>query len=353
MTAVTLSGLTKSYPGATRPAVDRLDLALTSGKIHALLGPSGCGKTSTLKLIAGLLRPTSGDIRFDGTSVLAVPAERRGAVLMFQNHLLFPYMSVGENVGYALKVRHESRAVIASRVDEMLELVKLPGLANRRPRELSGGQQQRVALARALIVRPRVLLLDEPLSNLDADLRDDMRALIRAVQAQLAVTTVFVTHDQQEAVVMADTIALMSGGVLLQTAAPDVFYDSPASVEVARFFGNTNLLPGTCADGRIATPLGTFRAPRSTVTTGPAVLTIRPESIKFSATGQPPGANELGGQVLSHIYAGTHARYRIAAGDFHFDVITDAEAARIYRDGDPVRLRFPPEKIWLLPPHSG
>ncbi|MGB1289372.1 MAG: ABC transporter ATP-binding protein, partial [Aggregatilineales bacterium] len=209
MTHVILDKIQKIYPGATIPAVDDFSLDIPSGRLVAFLGPSGCGKTTTLKMIAGLINPTAGRITFDGDDILPIPSEKRGAVMVFQNYLLFPYMSVGDNVGFGLKMRGVDKKTIQKKVQQMLELVKLPDIAKRRPAQLSGGQQQRVALARALITEPRVLLLDEPLSNLDAHLRDEMRELILMIQRDLKVTTVFVTHDQEEAVMLADRIALM------------------------------------------------------------------------------------------------------------------------------------------------
>ncbi|SVA92633.1 uncharacterized protein METZ01_LOCUS145487, partial [marine metagenome] len=203
-----LSNLSQHYPNTEQPALDRLNLDIESGQLNALLGPSGCGKTTAMKMIAGILMPTGGDILFDGDSVLSTPAERRGAVMVFQNYLLFPYMSVGDNVGFGLKMARVDKSTIKKKVLEMLELVQLPGVEDRKPSQLSGGQQQRIALARALIVEPKILLLDEPLSNLDAHLRDEMRELIRGIQRKMGITTVFVTHDQEEAVMLADKIAL-------------------------------------------------------------------------------------------------------------------------------------------------
>ena len=208
MTHVQINNLYKVFPGMDIPAVNDLSLDIPTGKLVAFLGPSGCGKTTTLKMIAGLLTPTSGSIQFDDRDVLSIPAERRGAVMVFQNYLLFPYMSVGDNVGFGLKMRGIDKSTTQKRVAEMLALVKLPDIANRRPSQLSGGQQQRVALARALITEPKVLLLDEPLSNLDAHLRDEMRELIVSIQRELGITSIFVTHDQEEAVLLADDIAL-------------------------------------------------------------------------------------------------------------------------------------------------
>lgn len=233
MTQVRISNLTKVYPGATVPSVKNLDLEIESGELTALLGPSGCGKTTTMKMIAGLLCPTYGDITFDGQSILSLKPEDRGVVMVFQNYLLFPYMSVADNIGFGLRMRKMPKSEIKPRVDEMLELMKLPDLGDRRPSELSGGQQQRVALARALIIRPKVLLLDEPLSNLDAHLRLEMRDLIRSLQQEFGITTIFVTHDQEEAVVLADKVALILDGELRQYDKADVFYKRPADEQVA------------------------------------------------------------------------------------------------------------------------
>ena len=260
MTQVTLSGLTKIFDQKSPPAVDNLDLEIESGKLTALLGPSGCGKTTTMKMIAGLLRPTAGDILFDGDSILSIKPEERGAVMVFQNYLLFPYMNIADNIGFGLKMRKVNKKEIRSRVEDMLDLVQLPGFEDRKPNQLSGGQQQRIALARALIVQPNVLLLDEPLSNLDAHLRDEMRVLIRRIQTEMGITTVFVTHDQEEAVVLADKVALLFDGRLQQFDAPDSFYDTPNTVDIATFFGGTNFIPGYYLDGTITTDIGVSSA---------------------------------------------------------------------------------------------
>ena len=214
MTTVVLKDLSRHFADVV--AVNKMNLEVQSGELVAFLGPSGCGKTTTLRMITGLLVPTEGDIRFDGKSVLTVPTEKRGAVMVFQKHLLFPTMNVGQNVGFGLRMRGVPKAEREARVREMLALVKLPGFEKRQAHELSGGQQQRVALARGLIIEPNVLLLDEPLANLDANLRLEMRELIRSIQQKLKITTIFVTHDQEEAVMLADRIALMFDGVLQQ-----------------------------------------------------------------------------------------------------------------------------------------
>ena len=347
MTHLVLSELSQTYSNTNKPALDRLNLDIESGQLNALLGPSGCGKTTAMKMIAGILTPTSGDILFDGKSVLPIPAERRGAVMVFQNYLLFPYMTVGDNVGFGLKMARVDKKIIEKKVLEMLELVQLPGVQNRKPSQLSGGQQQRIALARALIVEPKVLLLDEPLSNLDAHLRDEMRELIRDIQEKMGITTVFVTHDQEEAVMLADKIALIFDGVLQQYDIPEVFYNQPGSLRAAKFFGGVNFVEGSYASGEITTNIGKFEAPRSSNKGGAGVLSIRPEDIEFGVPEK--GANTVSGSVKSHVYVGTYTKYKIKCQDHEFEVIADASSKNSYPDNSNVNLRFPAEKIWVLP----
>ncbi|MFK7805771.1 MAG: ABC transporter ATP-binding protein [Anaerolineae bacterium] len=347
MTQVSISHLNKIYPGATVKAVDDLNLDIESGGLHALLGPSGCGKTTTMKMIAGLLTPTSGDILFNGVSQTPIPPEKRGAVMVFQNYLLFPYMSVGENVGFGLKMRGVDKATIKKKVAEMLELVQLPGVEDRRPKQLSGGQQQRIALARALIVQPNVLLLDEPLSNLDAHLRDEMRELIRGIQKDTKVTMVFVTHDQEEAVILADKIALIFDGVLRQNDTPDKFYEQPATERIARFFGGLNFLPGKLDGGRFDSSVGQFAVPQGVLNSGDALMSIRPESIEMGAADD--ASNIAKGHITSHVYMGTHTRYKVMVKEQLFQVVADPQSIRTFKEGDEVNLRFAPEKVWALP----
>ena len=347
MTHVSLVGLTKIFDDSFA-AVDALNLEIESGNLTALLGPSGCGKTTTMKMIAGLLRPTAGEIYFDNNLILNIAPEKRGAVMVFQNYLLFPYMSVGDNIGFGLKMRRQPRKEIQRRVAEMLELVQLPGIEKRKPSQLSGGQQQRVALARALIVEPNVLLLDEPLSNLDAHLRDEMRELVRNIQRELKITTIFVTHDQEEAVVLADKIALMFDGVLQQYAPPAAFFETPASVAIARFFGGLNFIPGSYENSTFACPCGAFQAPRSGVNAGAATLSIRPESIQLGGQGH----NDVEGVIRSHVYVGRYARFQIDIGDIQIEAVTEPSQVQNHHDGSTVTLHFPPEKIWVLPPEG-
>jgi ABC-type Fe3+/spermidine/putrescine transport system ATPase subunit len=353
MTDVSLQHISKSYDGKTAVVKD-FDLTIPSGQITALLGPSGCGKTTLLKMIAGLLEPTDGDVLFNGRSVLPIPAEKRNAVMVFQNHLLFPYMTVEENVGFGLRMRGEKQADIVDRVSEMLALVKLPGYEKRKPKELSGGQQQRVALARALIVEPGVLLLDEPLSNLDAHLRDEMRELIIGIQRKLGITTVMVTHDQEEAVILATHIAMIFEGELQQFASPVDFYERPLSERVARFFGGVNFLRGEKQGNKVTTTLGVFETDVCDHENGTVLLTIRPENVEIC---DHPISNSFPARVLSRMYVGTHTRLKIQPETAPvaelveaptFEIITDAAGIHTYQETQTVYIHFPPDKIWLL-----
>ena len=346
MTQVDLFALNKVFRGKEDVhAIQDLNLEIGSGKITALLGPSGCGKTTTLKMIAGLLLPTSGEVKFDGESVLNIPAEKRGAAMVFQNYLLFPYMSVGENVGFGLRMRRLPRETIVKKVHEMLEFVRLPGFEERRPSQLSGGQQQRVALARALVIEPRVLLLDEPLSNLDAHLRDEMRELILSIQRQLGITMIFVTHDQEEAVVLADNIAVMFEGQLHQFDVPSTFYERPASAKIAHFFGAVNFLEGTKRGELVETPLGTLHVHPQDIADGPVLVTVRPENLELGSAGE----NAIRASIRSHVYVGTHTRFQVDTGGSKFEVVGDAASATRFSDGESVPLKFPKDKIWLVP----
>jgi ABC-type Fe3+/spermidine/putrescine transport system ATPase subunit len=344
MTALALLDLTKRYGAAV--AVAGLDLEVPSGELLALLGPSGCGKTTTMRMIAGLLAPSAGDIRFDGRSVLALAAERRGAVMVFQKHLLFPHMNVADNVAFGLKMRGVDKRTAAAKAAAMLDLVQLRGYERRRPHELSGGQQQRVALARALVVEPQVLLLDEPLANLDANLRLEMRKLIRSVQQATGITTLFVTHDQEEAVMLADRVALLMAGKLQQVGTPRELYTRPASVAVARFFRNDNLLGATKRGRQLHTAVGELQlAEDHPLPDGPVLLTVRPEHV---APADGPGVNCVAARVVSSVYMGTHTQAQLALGDATWWANFGADA--LCPLGDPMWVRLPPEHLWLLAP---
>jgi ABC-type Fe3+/spermidine/putrescine transport system ATPase subunit len=343
MTRVVLSGLTKTYPGATAPAIDRLSLDIAGGGLTALLGPSGCGKTTVMKMIAGLLAPSSGDITFDGRSILRDAPEHRGVVMVFQNHLLFPTMSVAENVGFGLRMRKAPKPEIAARVREMLELVRLPDLGDRRPSELSGGQQQRVALARALIIGPKVLLLDEPLSSLDAHLRIEMRDLIRSIQRTMGITTIFVTHDQEEAVVLADHVALILNGRLRQYDVPDAFYRRPADAAVATFFGGRNLLPGQGANGLFDCAMGRLMLPEG-ARSGAGLLTFRPEAVRIGAG----AVNSFRAHVRDRLFMGTQTRLVLDVGDATVEAAVPPDMAEGITLGDSLTVNLPPQSLWVM-----
>ena len=345
MTAVSLRGISKYFGDLA--AVRDLDLEIASGEMVAFLGPSGCGKTTTLRMITGLIDPTSGDVLFDGKSILGVPTERRGAVMVFQKHLLFPTMDVAQNVGFGLRMAGVSKSEIAGRVTEMLELVELPGLEHRKAHELSGGQQQRVALARALIVRPNVLLLDEPLANLDANLRITMRHLIRSIQHELSITAIFVTHDQEEAVMLADRVALMFGGTLQQVGKPEGFFRSPRTAEIARFFRNSNFLPGNRIGSTVQTRAGDIEIDVSRMPggDGPVTLTVRPEEVRISPASSDE-ENVVDAKVISLIYMGSYTQLQVTIGGEPWQV--NGPATLRAREGDSIALQLPQEHIWLV-----
>ena len=295
-------------------AVDTVDLSLRHGAMTALLGPSGCGKSTTLAIIAGLQAPDTGDVHIDGAAMTAVPAERRPVGMVFQKPLLFPHLDVAGNIGFGLRMHRLPRREIRARVDAALAQMQLSGLAHRRVGQLSGGQEQRVALARALVLQPRVLLLDEPFSQLDAGLRTEMRTLVRDLQARTRITTLFVTHDQAEAVDVADDIVLMLDGRIAGHGPPPLFYRNPPSLAAARFFGVTNELPGRVDHGTWRSPDGTLRVPCA-LPDGPAILTIRPEALRLARPGEdPPGEAPpltVTGTVTSARFAGTHLIVRV------------------------------------------
>lgn len=344
MTHLSITDLSKTYPSAPQPALNNLTLDIPSGSLTALLGPSGCGKTTALKIIAGLLAPTSGDVRLDGTSILSQSPDRRGAVMVFQNPLLFPHMTVAENIGFGLSMRHLPKADIAARVAEMLTLIQLPNIGPRRPSQLSGGQAQRVALARALILRPRLLLLDEPLSNLDTTLRAEMRDLIRSLQRKTGITTIFVTHDQEEAVVLADQIALILDGRLQQFGTPDAFFKRPATQTIARFFGGVNFIAGHNKGGTFSSALGALLV-QADLREGPGTLTIRPENIRLGAAKH----NTVQATLLERTYLGVQTRLILCVGGVNLESAVNPDDAAQLDIGAILPINLPPESLWLLP----
>src|SRR5262245_62033942 len=291
--AVRLLGASKRFGKVV--ALDDATLSIRRGELMTLLGPSGCGKTTLLSLVAGFLVVDDGEIEIDGKRVNEIPTYKREIGLMFQNYALFPHMSIADNVGYGLRMRGIAKPDLKRRVAEALSLVRLTGVEDRRPHQLSGGQQQRVALARALVVSPKVLLLDEPFSALDRNLRASMQIEIKEIQRQLGVTTIFVTHDQSEALSMSDRIAVMFEGCIRQVGSPDEIYRRPADRFVASFVGDVNVLRGRLdrLDGQAIVTLGAARMsvarePLARVRSGDGVdLFVRPEQLRFANAGEP------------------------------------------------------------------
>ncbi len=338
-----VEGLRVAYaPG--RPVVDGVDLAVPGGTLTALLGPSGCGKSTLLRAVAGLLVPEAGDVRVGGASVLGVPAERRPLGLVFQKPLLFGHLTVEQNVAFGLRMRGVGARERRRRTAEMLDRVELGGLGARRVGQLSGGQEQRLALARALVLEPPVLLLDEPFSQLDAALRERMRELVRGVQRELAVTMLFVTHDQQEAVDLADDIALLLDGRLEATGSPARFYTAPPTLRAARFFGPVNELPGTVAGTAFHCAAGTLSvAPGGP--DGPGVLVVRPEAVQLAGA---PEAGTITAVVADERFRGIH---RSVLLDLPGEVRLTATvpATRAVAPGDTVHVVLPPQACRVLP----
>ena len=296
-------------------------------------------------MIAGLLDQTSGDVTFDGTSILKEKPENRGVVMVFQNHLLFPYMNVQDNIGFGLKMRNVHKDEIFNRVIKMLDLVKLPNMENRMPKELSGGQQQRVALARALIVQPRVLLLDEPLSNLDAHLRFEMRDLIRNLQQSMGITTIFVTHDQEEAVVLADQVALILDGKLKQYAQPDVFYKKPIDVVTAKFFGGQNFIKGTSKNNNFSSNIGKLALPKDCLQ-GNGILTFRPENVQIGKG--PKSVNTIKAKIIEKIFLGTQTRLKLSIKDEVIQAIANPNEVDEKETGIEIDINIPPSSLWVI-----
>lgn len=323
MATVSLRGLTKKF--ADTAAVDELDLEIVDREFVSLLGPSGCGKTTTLRLMAGFLQPEAGEIRVNQEVVsspsVLVPPERRNMSMIFQSYAVWPHMTVAENVAYGLKFKKVSRAESEQKVDRLLQLVHLANLKERYPGELSGGQQQRVALARALVVEPQILLLDEPLSNLDANLREEMRFEIRRLHEEFRITTIYVTHDQAEAMVTSDRIAVMHQGKILQLGTPEEIFDRPKTRFVAEFIGKTNILKGRLQDGErvfFGEGLSVRVARHDGFKTGwEVVVCIRPHNLFLVGTApeaqewNQKGYNLFSGVVRRRIYFGDAIDYLV------------------------------------------
>jgi spermidine/putrescine ABC transporter ATP-binding subunit len=300
-------------------AVDRADLTVRDGELFTLLGPSGCGKTTLLRLLAGFYQPDSGEIRFGDRVVSGLPPYERNIGMVFQNYALWPHMTVAANVAYGLKLKKLGSAEVAARLGEGLRKVNLTGFESRYPGQLSGGQQQRVALARALVLNPDILLLDEPLSNLDAKIRVQVRAEIRELQQELGITTIYVTHDQEEALSLSDRVAVMKDGRVLQVGAPKELYERPRTRFVADFVGTNNLVPGRVTEWAgaelvVDTAVGRLRAVPSGPVVDRCVLAIRPENVAISDGTAANGGNVVRGRVSFAAYLGSALRYDVEAG---------------------------------------
>ncbi len=352
MSDLLLEGLSKRYGDSV--AVERVDLAVNQGELVALLGPSGCGKTTTLRMVAGFILPTTGRVTIGGTDVTTLPPHRRDTGMVFQSYALFPHMTVAENVSFGLEMRKVGREERASRVREALRLVRLDHLADRLPRQMSGGQQQRVALARALAINPAVFLLDEPLSNLDAKLRGEVRHEIRTLQRRLGLTTLIVTHDQEEALTMADRLVVMERGRVCQIGTPEELYERPANAFVAGFVGRCNLVEGSVvASGRFRTPGGLELPCRAgSQTSGAAQFALRPERIILGSAGETAFEAEIEG--ISYLGASTEYRLRLADAALIVSAPTPVPGAPLRNlvPGDRVPIAWDPQSASLLPPSS-
>ncbi len=321
MSRVTLERLIKRY-GQTE-VVRGIDLSIEEGEFIVLLGPSGCGKTTTLRMIAGFVAPTSGMVAIGGKAVNALPPRTRNIGMVFQEYALFPNMTVAENIGFGLVERRASRERIAQRTAEMLALIRMDAFGGRYPAELSGGQQQRVALARSLAYEPRVLLMDEPLGALDQKLREDMQREFTRIQRALGITTIFVTHDQQEAMALADRIAVMNGGLIEQVGKPEDLYRDPKTLFIADFVGRSNLFPGTAEshDGdrvgvRLATGERIMARDQTGVTAGQRVTcVVRPERLFVAPKEAQPGMNELDATLLRRNFFGSSVDLVLVGAD--------------------------------------
>ncbi len=318
MSKIQLRNISKSFED--KKILNNINMVVEEGEMISLLGPSGCGKTTTLKIIAGLIDPSEGDIIFNGQVVNHIPVEKRGAVIVFQDYLLFPHMTIGENIEFGLKMAKVNKKIRTERVKEMINLVKLDGHENKYPRELSGGQKQRVAIARALAIEPKVLLLDEPFSNLDTRLREDMREFVTDIQRKLKITTILVTHDKEEALMTSHRLAVMLNGEIKQYGSPREIYERPNSPVVADFFGEKNYISGSIEKKYLNCELGKFK-----VNIEDKIKTrvmIRPEEIGLS---YPRDDSSLVGSIVSKTYAGEKIYYIIKVEDVYIKAVVNSK----------------------------
>ena len=357
MAAITVRGLAKRFGVVT--ALQSLDIEIRAGEFFTLLGPSGCGKTTLLRIVAGFERQNAGDLVIAGEVANDVPAHKRDMGMVFQNYAIFPHMSVFDNVAYGLQQRKVSRKDIQSRVEEALALVRLEGYGKRFPDQLSGGQKQRVVLARALVIEPRVLLMDEPLSALDAKVRVGLRRDIRLVQQKLGITTLYVTHDQEEALVVSDRIMVMEAGEVRQLGTPREIYENPENLFTATFIGTSNLLDGHVEEaGTIAIEGATLRVPGLAAAPGTAIkLALRPEHLWIIADGTPAdGLVTLDGGVELVSYMGSQSRLQVktrpTGAVLEVEAASDSPAGALAA-GSRIRLGIKPEVAYYFDAASG
>ena len=340
--AIEVDNVIKKYGDHT--VINGLSLTINPGEFFTLLGPSGCGKTTLLRMIIGFNSIEGGEIRVDGQVINNIPTNRRNMGMVFQNYAVFPHMNVRDNVAYGLKTRKVPRDERRKRANEMLEMVKISQFAERMPAQLSGGQQQRVALARAIVIQPDVLLMDEPLSNLDAKLRVEMRNVIKRIQHQIGITTVYVTHDQEEALAVSDRIAVMHDGVIQQIGTPKRVYQRPANEFVAGFIGLTNFLKADCKDGTLDFGNNYRVAIPHIAKDAPAAVTVaaRPEEIVIADAGEPG----IPAEVRSSVFLGTGTHYFLdIGGEKEVEVTRASDFSDIIPDGTKVSLQIAPEKV--------
>jgi iron(III) transport system ATP-binding protein len=335
---IEIRNATKRYGEVT--VIENLSLLVKKGELFTLLGPSGCGKTTLLRMIAGFNTIEGGTFHFDELCINNLSPSKRNIGMVFQNYAIFPHLSVFDNVAFGLKNRKLPKTEIKDRTDEILNTMQISSFAKRMPENLSGGQQQRVALARAIVINPNVLLMDEPLSNLDAKLRIEMRSAIRNIQRKFGITTVYVTHDQEEAMSISDRIAVMKDGVIQQIGEPQLIYLRPSNVFVATFIGRTNLVKGKLKDGVISVGNHEIKLSNKSNTEQDIIVSIRPEEFEVSETGS------IKGRVLDSVFLGLHTHYRVEIDGFgEVDLVDESNLKKTYKPEDRLNISIKDDKI--------